>query len=112
MNKHTPPKPRAYCSNCWRHHAGECWKATCGCYKCGEVGHRIRDCPKILHKSRKLPRAQTEAVETSAAQETPSQAPTQAIPDPKRPNTGRAESGPTIHGQAARAGPSKGSTSQ
>ena len=90
MNKLTPPKPCPYCSNCRKHHAGECWKAIGGYYKCGEVGHRIRYCPKILHKSRKLPGAQIEAIETSAAQEAPSQAPTQVVPaHPKCPTCRR-----------------------
>ena len=82
MDKLTPPKPRPYCPICWKHHAGECWKATGGCYQCGEVGHHIHDCSKPTQKSRKLARAQAEAAKTSAAQEAPSQVPAQVIPVP------------------------------
>ena len=80
--KPTPPNQRPHCPTCRRYHYGECWKATCGCYRCGEVGHHIRDCPKPTRKNRKLARAQAEVAETSAAQEAPSQVPAQVIPVP------------------------------
>ena len=69
MNELNPPKPRPHCPTCRRYHYGECWKATGGCYRCGKVGHHIRDCPKPTRKSRKLARAQAEAAKTSASQE-------------------------------------------
>ena len=65
MDKLTPPKPCPYCPICRKHYAGECWKATGGCYRCGEVGHHICNCPKPTRKSRKLARAQAEAAKIS-----------------------------------------------
>ena len=41
-NSNQQPK----CPTCRRYHFGECRMKKGGCYKCGELGHHIRDCPK------------------------------------------------------------------
>ncbi|KAA3461262.1 reverse transcriptase [Gossypium australe] len=33
------------CTDCGRHHLGECWKRTRACLRCDSLEHRIRDCP-------------------------------------------------------------------
>ena len=81
--KLTPPKQHPHCLTCLGHHYGECWKATGGCYRCGEVGHHIRDCSKLSRKSRKISKGHTEGAETSAAPEAPSQVPARVIPVPQ-----------------------------
>ena len=40
------PAPYPKCPTCKRYHFGECRMVKGGCYICGELGHRIRDCPK------------------------------------------------------------------
>lgn len=35
-----------FCQYCGNSHIGECLKRKGACFGCGEVGHRIRDCPK------------------------------------------------------------------
>ncbi|XP_073041950.1 uncharacterized protein [Primulina eburnea] len=34
-----------WCETCRPKHVGECYRKTGTCFKCGKVGHRIRDCP-------------------------------------------------------------------
>ena len=41
-NSNQQPK----CPICRKYHFGECRMKKGGCYKCGELGHHIRDCPK------------------------------------------------------------------
>ena len=41
-NSNQQPK----CPTCRRYHFGECRMKKGSCYKCGELGHHIRDCPK------------------------------------------------------------------
>ena len=79
MNKINPPKPLPHCSICRKYHTGECRKATEGCYRCGDLGHYIRDCPKPSRKSRKFVKAPAEAAESSASQETSSRVPAPVI---------------------------------
>ncbi|XP_028073717.1 uncharacterized protein LOC114276136 [Camellia sinensis] len=34
------------CTSCGKLHFGVCRWATGACYECGEIGHRVKDCPK------------------------------------------------------------------
>ena len=43
-----PQKP--HCPHCRKYHSGECWKLTGTCYRCGDMGHKIRDCRGALGK--------------------------------------------------------------
>ena len=70
----TAPRPaRPQCPTCGRFHEGECWRNAGRCFRCGEVGHRIADCPKknaeapqkkIKYKGRVYALTQEEAEET------------------------------------------------
>ena len=71
------------CSTCRNYHTGECWMATGGCYQCGDLGHRIRDCPKPSKRNKKLARAQAETVKTSTSQEASSRVPAPVISEPQ-----------------------------
>ncbi|KAA3488086.1 ATP-dependent zinc metalloprotease FtsH [Gossypium australe] len=35
------------CVRCGKSHSGECWTGNRGCFGCGSMGHRVRDCPWI-----------------------------------------------------------------
>ncbi|XP_028089523.1 uncharacterized protein LOC114289888, partial [Camellia sinensis] len=37
---------RPTCSSCGKTHSGVCCWASRACFECGEVGHRVEDCPK------------------------------------------------------------------
>ncbi|KAA3467648.1 DNA/RNA polymerases superfamily protein [Gossypium australe] len=45
----------AQCARCGKSHWGECWTGGRGCFECGSLDHRVRDCP------RKLARIQSES---------------------------------------------------
>ena len=83
MSKPTPPKPYPFCPICRNYHTRECWMAPGGCYRCGDLGHRIRDCPKPPRRNKKLARAQAEADKTSTSQEASSRVPAPVIPEPQ-----------------------------
>ncbi|KAA3473742.1 ATP-dependent zinc metalloprotease FtsH [Gossypium australe] len=34
------------CARCGKPHTGECWTGSKGCFECGSMGHRVRDCPQ------------------------------------------------------------------
>ena len=71
------------CSTCRNYQTGECWMATGGCYRCGDLGHRIRDSPKPSRRNKKLARARAEVVKTSTSQEASSRVPAPVIPEPQ-----------------------------
>ncbi|XP_028106827.1 uncharacterized protein LOC114305890 [Camellia sinensis] len=39
------------CASCGKRHFGVCHRASGACFECGEMGHRVRDCPRV--KARK-----------------------------------------------------------
>ncbi|KAA3459053.1 DNA/RNA polymerases superfamily protein [Gossypium australe] len=41
-NTQWPPR----CARCGKSHTGECWIGNKGCFECGSMGHRVRDCPQ------------------------------------------------------------------
>ena len=42
------------CTCCKKYHVGECRKLTGGCYRCGDLGHHIRGCPKSSQVKRDI----------------------------------------------------------
>ena len=49
--KFTPPDPCHNCAIFKKYHLRKCWKLLGACYQCGEMRHRIRDCPKSSRKA-------------------------------------------------------------
>ncbi|XP_049349343.1 uncharacterized protein LOC125813907 [Solanum verrucosum] len=43
---------RPNCAKCGRKHDGKCLVGTDGCFSCGKIGHKIRDCPMLKVKGR------------------------------------------------------------
>ncbi|CAH9056849.1 unnamed protein product [Cuscuta europaea] len=37
------------CSFCNKHHIGECRRASGACFRCGQMGHMLRDCPTLVN---------------------------------------------------------------
>ncbi|XP_055800330.1 uncharacterized protein LOC129869717 [Solanum dulcamara] len=46
-----------FCDRCSRTHQGECMVGKEGCYKCGGMGHKMRDCQVASSKGREFKRA-------------------------------------------------------
>ena len=44
---------RPTCTSCQKRHFGVCHWASGACFECGEMGHRIKDCPKVKAKDDK-----------------------------------------------------------
>ncbi|CAH9125502.1 unnamed protein product [Cuscuta epithymum] len=51
-NKPRPPvsqvKSVPLCSFCSKHHIGECRRASGACFRCGQKGHMLRECPLLV----------------------------------------------------------------
>ncbi|XP_075499165.1 uncharacterized protein LOC142537542 [Primulina tabacum] len=43
-------KERKWCATCRQNHIRECYRKTGACFKCGKVGHWIKDCPENKDK--------------------------------------------------------------
>ena len=35
------------CQKCGKKHKGVCYRESRACFKCGQMGHRIKDCPSM-----------------------------------------------------------------
>ncbi|XP_075499246.1 uncharacterized protein LOC142537630 [Primulina tabacum] len=46
----TGNKEGKWCGTCKQYHIGECYRKTGACLKCGQVGHRIKECPEDKEK--------------------------------------------------------------
>ena len=44
-------RSRPMCSRCGRSHSGECLQGRTGCFRCGQEGHFMRDCPSAMTSS-------------------------------------------------------------
>ena len=51
------------CPKCGRAYSGECWGEKRGCFQCGDMGRKVRDCPHDGQGHREYrPQTQTETV--------------------------------------------------
>ena len=48
-------RSRPVCSRCGRSHSGECLQGRTGCFRRGQEGHFMRDCPSAVTRVRQRP---------------------------------------------------------
>ncbi|KAF7147139.1 hypothetical protein RHSIM_Rhsim03G0184300 [Rhododendron simsii] len=51
------------CPKCGRAHRGQCYRDTGACFRCGQIGHLMKDCPAMTK-----PNVRTPTITTSSAQ--------------------------------------------
>ena len=67
-------KSRPVCNRCGRSHSGECLQGKTGCFRCGQEGHFMRDCPSAVTSS------PAEAISTAQGQTSGSRGPDRGGP--------------------------------
>ena len=48
-------KKSRQCACCKKYHVGACRRLTGGCYRCGDLGHHVRNCLKSSQAKRAIP---------------------------------------------------------
>ena len=84
-------RSRPVCNRCGRSHSGECLQGRTGCFRCGQEGHFMRDCPSAVASS------PSEAISIAQGQTSGSRG-----PDRGGPHTGGATSAWQPSGGAGR----------
>ncbi|KAG5523820.1 hypothetical protein RHGRI_030721 [Rhododendron griersonianum] len=59
------------CPKCGRMHKSRCYHETGACYKCGEMGHLMRDSPTISSRSTSKPTVNTNSGQSSGTKTEP-----------------------------------------
>ena len=94
-------RSRPVCSRCGRSHSGECLQGRTGCFRCGQEGHFMRDCPSAVASSL------SEAISTAQGHTSGSRG-----PDRGGPQTGGGTSAWQPSGGAGRGIPPRGQPSR